>query len=165
MNIEQMAEIKGYLCGFICSGIQSEGKSWLETLEGGLQGLDIVHQRNMLIELYKQTSEDFLHERLGFGKTIFDKSFPLAIRVSVFRKWCQGFLAGIEQTGLPMRQLLTAAPDFKEKLHYFEGIMRLDTTNIEISEADEKMFIQITELLEKMVLEIYRVLHQTPPKH
>jgi uncharacterized protein YgfB (UPF0149 family) len=164
MNIEQMAEIKGYLSGFICSGAQSEGKSWLEVLEGGLHGMDISNQRDILIELYKQVSEDFLEEA-GFTHTIFQKNLPLNVRAAVFRIWCHGFLAGIRQSGLRGRQLPQAPQDIREKIQYFKGISQLDMASIDITDADEVMFTEVTRFLEKTVLEIYRLLHQNASKH
>ena len=165
MNIEQMAEIKGYLSGFICSGAQSEGKLWLEVLEGGLHGMDISNQRGALIELYKQVSEDLLQEEPGFTQAIFEKKLPLNTRATIFRTWCHGFLAGIRQSGFPGLQLPQAPEDIREKMKYFEGISQLDLKNIEVSEADEIMFDEVTHFLEKTVLQIYRTLHQGSPKH
>ncbi len=117
MNTEQMAEVKGYLCGFICSGAQSEGRLWLESLEGGLQLFDMDEsgQRSELIELYKQVSVDFVDGCLGLSQTIFEKSLPLNIRAYIFKKWCQGFVSGIQLSGLSPQQL-SHADQLMEKI-------------------------------------------------
>lgn len=166
MNTEQMAEVRGYLCGFICSGSQSEGKLWLESLEGGLQlfDLDESGQRSALIELYKQVSIDFNNGDLGFSHTIFEKSLPLNTRAYIFKKWCQGFVSGIQLSGLSPQQL-SHTDHLMEKIKYFKGFSQLEMDNIEITEADELMFAQVTHLLEETVLHIYRILNQAKPKH
>lgn len=166
MNTELMAEVKGYLCGFICSGVQSEGKLWLNSLEGGLQLFDLDEscQRSALIELYKQISIDFIEGDLGFSHTIFEESLPLNTRAYIFKKWCQGFVSGIQQSGLSPQQL-SHTDQLMEKIQYFKGFSELEMENIEVSEADEIMFAQVTQLLEETVLHIYRILHQAKPKH
>lgn len=166
MNTEQMAEVKGYLCGFICSGTQSEGRLWLEALEGGLQlfDMDVSTQRSALIELYKQVSIDFAEENLGLSETIFEKSLPLSARAYIFKKWCHGFVSGMQLSGLSAQQL-SHADHLMEKIQYFKGFSQLEIENVEVTEADEMMFSQVTLLLEETVLQIYRILNQSKAKH
>ncbi len=166
MNTEQMAEVKGYLCGFICSGAQSEGRLWLDSLEGGLQlfDLDESSQRSELIELYKQVSVNFVEENLGLSQMIFEKSLSINSRAYIFKKWCQGFVSGMQLSGLSPKQL-SHADHLMEKIQYFKGFSELETDNIEVSDADEMMFTQVTHLLEETVLQIYRILNQGKPKH
>jgi uncharacterized protein YgfB (UPF0149 family) len=166
MDTEQIAEIKGYLSGFISSGIESEGHLWLEVLEGGLQffDFDVSTQRSTLIDLYKQVSEDFQHENLGLKQTIFEKSLSLDLRAYALKKWCHGFLAGLRKTGLPMRELQNDIP-MTEKIRYIEGISQIEMDKLDISASDEVMFANVIEYLEKAVIQIYRVLNHVKPKH
>jgi len=163
---EQFAEIKGYLCGFICSGTQSEGKLWLDTLAANLQSFDssIALQRNLLIELYKQVSDEIHHEHLGLQNTLFEKEQSLTSRAYALKKWCVGFLAGLHQAGFNF-QNSDINQTFREKIEEFDGLANLELHQIEIRDEDEASFNEVARHIEQGVLAIYHLFHDGHSKH
>jgi len=166
MNVEQFAEIKGYLCGFVCTGMQSEGQLWLETLSGGLHlfDFDMSTQRDTLIELYKEVSTEMENQELGLKQTIFEKSLPLNTRAHALQKWCQGFMAGLMQSGLPLRQLETN-PELSQTFKQFQDISALSLESLDISDADEAAMANMVSFIEQAVFHIYSIFMQLKTKH
>jgi uncharacterized protein YgfB (UPF0149 family) len=163
---EQFAEIKGYLCGFICSGTQSEGKLWLDTLAANLRSFDsgISLQRSLLIELYKQVSDEIHHEHLGLQNTLFEKEQSLSSRAYSLKKWCVGFLAGLHQAGFNF-QNSEINQTFLEKIEEFDGLANLELHQIEIRDEDEASFNEVARHIEQGVLSIYELFHHGQSKH
>lgn len=163
---EQFAEIKGYLCGFICCGTASEGKLWLDTLEANLKSFDsgIALQRDLLIELYKQVSDEIHQEHLGLQHTLFEKEQSLTDRAYSLKKWCTGFLAGLHQAGfnLPNTEL---HENFQEKVDEFDDLANLELHNIEIRDEDENAFNEVARHIEQGVFSIYHLFHHGKSKH
>lgn len=163
---EQFAEIKGYLCGFICSGTQSEGKLWLDSLAANLQAFDsgIALQRDLLINLYKEVSHEISHEYLGLQNTLFEASQSLTSRAYALKKWCVGFLAGLHQAGFNL-QSSDISQNFREKLEEFDDLANLEIHQIEIRDEDEDAFNEVARHIEKGVIAIYHLLHTGTSKH
>jgi uncharacterized protein YgfB (UPF0149 family) len=163
---EQFAEIKGYLCGFICAGTQSEGKLWLDTLAANLQSFDsgIALQRNLLIDLYKEVADEVHHEHLGLQNTLFEKEQSLSSRAYALKKWCVGFLAGLHQAGFNI-QNSELSQSFHEKIEEFDGLANLELHQIDIRDEDEASFNEVTRHIEQGVLAIYHLFHHGKSKH
>lgn len=163
---EQFAEIKGYLCGFICSGTQSEGKLWLDTLAANLKSFDsgIALQRDLLIELYKEVATEIHHEHLGLQNTLFEKDQPLSSRAYALKKWCTGFLAGLHQAGFNMKNS-DINQSFQDKIEEFDGLANLELHQIEMRDEDEASFNEVARHIEQGVLSIYHLFHHGHSKH
>lgn len=166
MNVEQFAEIKGYLCGFVCTGRESEGQLWLETLAGGLHlfDFDVSTQRDTLIELYKEVSNEMENQELGLKQTIFEKSLPVKTRAYVLQKWCQGFMAGLMQSGLPLRQI-EINTELSQTFKQFQDISALNIESLDISDADEAIMASMVGFIEQAVFHIYQTFMQQKTKH
>ncbi len=163
---EQFAEIKGYLCGFICTGKEGEGKLWLDTLAANLHTFDssIALKRNVLIDLYKEVSDEIHHENLGLQYTLFEKEQPLESRAYALKKWCVGFLAGLSQAGFNIKDK-TLSANLYEKIDEFDGLANLELHEIDIGEDDEHAFDEVARHIEQGVLAIYRLFHHGNAKH
>ena len=163
---EQFAEIKGYLCGFICSGRESEGKQWLETLTANLKSFDssIALQRDLLIDLYKEVSDEVHQENLGLQSTLFEQEQSLTSRAYSLKKWCIGFLAGLHQAGFNLENS-DINQNFQEKIEEFDGLANLELHHIEIRDEDEASFNEVARHIEQGVLAIYHLFHNGKSKH
>lgn len=163
---EQFAEIKGYLCGFICSGTQSEGKLWLDTLAANLQSFDsgIALQRNLLIDLYKEVADEIHQEHLGLQNTLFEEDQTLTSRAYALKKWCVGFLAGLQQAGFNF-QNPEVNQNFHEKIEEFDSLANLELHHIEIRDEDEASFNEVARHIEQGVFAIYHLFHHGKSKH
>jgi len=163
---EQLVEINGFLCGFICSGTHSEGKLWLDSLIGYMQQVDkdIPLDRDFLIELYKHLSDEIQNEKLGFSLTFPRTTLPLIDRATTLKKWCNGFIAGLQQGGIPVYD--TENPtDLVDSLKKIDHLAHLDMDKIEANEEDEIMFSQVIHFIEFAVMQVYRLLNQGSAKH
>lgn len=163
---EELAEINGFLCGFICSGTHSEGKLWLDSLIGYMQHVDknIPLDRQFLIELYKHLSDEIQNEKLGFTLTFPRMAIPLIARATTLKKWCNGFIAGLQQTGIPIFDEDNSR-DLVESLKKIDHLAKLDMNKIETNEEDELMFSQVIGFIEFAVVQVYQVLNQGIAKH
>ncbi len=71
-------------------------------------------------------------------------------RLSALRDWCQGFLFGIGLAGEAVTSLLSAQT--RELLNDFSEITRVDTDDVDNSEANQAALIEIEEYLREGVM-------------
>jgi len=168
---EQVAEIKGFLCGFICSGAESEGKLWLENLQALLQKphMDSPPSRDMLIEWYKQTSFALQTESLDLTKVLTAQELPLLERAQVLRQWCQGFINGISPAGLSLNAKLQGEGEFSREA-LISSFTRMDKfvgmeEALAVGTEEEDILVQIMKYLQFTISHIYRLLNRVEARH
>jgi uncharacterized protein YgfB (UPF0149 family) len=165
-NSESSAEINGFLCGFICSGTHSEGKLWIDSLLGYMQHVDQERplERDVLIELYKHVSDQIQNEQFGFTLNFPRATLPLLTRATALKKWCNGFIAGLQQGGIAVYEEDNSI-NLVDSLKKIDHLAKLDISKIDVNEDDETMFSQVTNFIELAVMQVYRALNQGSAKH
>lgn len=163
---EELTEINGFLCGFICSGTHSEGKLWLDSLIGYMQQVDkdIPLDRRLLIEIYKHLSDEIQNEKLGFTLSFPRSNAPLTTRATSLKKWCNGFIAGLSQAGIRIFDD-EGSSDLVDSLKKIDHLANLNMDKIDVNEEDELMFSQVIGFIEFAVMQVYQILNQGTAKH
>ena len=168
MNIssEQFAEIKGFLSGYICAGVGSEGRPWIDGLMAVMYSFDsgVPIKRDFLIDLYKETADEIHQEKLNLHEALFGQEQPLSQRAYILKKWCMGFLDGLKQGGFFIKNIPEQS-ELEEQITEFNGFANLDFDDLTIREEDEKMFHQVTDHVEKSTFVIYHIFHKGHSRH
>lgn len=165
-KFEQFAEIQGMLCGFICSGIGTDGKSWMEGILGNIQQSDQNNtlQRLQLINSYKDLSLALQKKEFDLSKEFINPNQPLNFRAQTLSNWCHGFLNGLAQAGISIQEE-QSGDDVLLILQRMSDISKFDYDKIEVKEEDEKAFMEVLHYIQLAVTQLYQLLNHVKPKH
>ena len=155
------AEIHGLMSGVLCAGINNldEG-TWDEAgfFSFGTEDLSEA-QEAVIMQLFQATKDKITHMEFDYNLFLPDDDESLQVRAMEFGQWCQGFLSGF---GLAGGQL-----DEHEHQDAIESIERISDAaniayeNLEISEEDERAFMEVTEYVRMAVLVVYSDIHKS----
>lgn len=162
---EQLAETQGILCGFICGGLPGDGKPWMEVLLANLLATDsdLPSNKTTLVELYKKMSEQLANGQFNLRAFLPTKESNLSMRAQTLTNWCRGFMTGLEQTGLSLREE-QLSDDMAQAFHRLEAISAINHEEIEIKDPDEHAFSEVVNYLQLATVMIYRFLNDLSPK-
>lgn len=148
----QAAEAHGLLSGFVCAGQSADGKTWLEPIFGHSSEDVLDEDKMLLVNLYDHTCRQL--NGVGFEFVLFlpDSEEPLMKRAKALSDWCRGFLSGLGLAGL---QLIDNMEETHDALRRFLEISRLDHNHIDVTDEDEKAFVEISEYVRVAVVMIY----------
>jgi len=153
------AEAHGLIAGIICAGLENlEDDAWEEAGFFSMGNHDLSsEQQDILRQLYLVTKEKITHMEFDFQLFLPADDASLKERAKAFGTWCQGFLSGF---GLAGGQL-----DEKKHFDAIEAINKIgeaaliDYENLNVSEDDEKAFMEVTEYVRMAVLVIFSDMH------
>lgn len=154
--IEISPETHGTLCGFLCAGLKTDGKAWLESLLATIDIEDLNNRpsRKMLIDLYNYILHQFIESRIELHPTISNQSEDLETRAEALSNWCYGFLLGLRQTGIDMSK---SPIDDIQEIHYrISDIATIDYEHVDIRAEDETAFSDVLNYIHTSVLYIYQ---------
>lgn len=150
------AETHGLICGFICAGRQTDGKSWLEPILGFSDAQSSVQSRDILLNLYNHTYEEINSHEFGFNLLLPTDEQPLTNRAQSLSNWCHGFLTGLGLAGVQIKE--TELEETQDILFRFADIAKLDYETIEVVEEDERAYYELLEYVRMAVLVVYNEL-------
>jgi uncharacterized protein YgfB (UPF0149 family) len=138
------AELHGQLCGLL---VVDDRLTLTEWLHESLPGLDsdtipsIVHSQ--LQDLLEYSRAGLRDEDFGFQLLLPDDDNALAERVEALGYWCQGFLLGVNTSGL--RNSGDLPGDLPEILDDFLGISQAERYELVNEEEDEAAYVELVE--------------------
>ncbi len=150
-----VGEAHGLLCGFICAAKEIDGKSWLDTVLGHLDMNDASAKecRGLLFRLYAVSDQQLKDMAFDFQILLPDDEQQLSKRAAALGDWCQGFMTGLGLAGLDTES--AQSEDCQDALYHFAEISKIDYEAIEISEDDERSYVEVVEYVRMAVLLIY----------
>lgn len=146
------AETHGMLCGFIAAGNKMDGKSWIDIILGH-HPFKTKKNRNIILALYQMSFEKLVNVEFDFQLLLPSDTELLPIRAEALSHWCQGFLAGLKLAGIDIRRGVSS--DCQEALHHLTEISQLDYEIIEVTNADEIAFVEVSEYVRMATILIY----------
>ncbi len=153
---ELTPESHGTLCGFLCAGLQTDGKAWLESLLATIESEEFKQRptRTTLIKLYNYILHQFIELRFELHPLLATQEEELTTRAEALSNWCYGFLLGLQQTGLDISK--SAIEDFQEIYYRFTEIATIDYAHVDICPEDEHAFSEVLNFIHTSVLHIYQ---------
>lgn len=99
---ESASEVHGIICGRLAGGERLSGDKLREALIESLASEEELVENAFegLAELYQSSLAELQDSNLGFKPLIPGDDKPLEKRVAGLAQWCQGFIAGLGDSGL-----------------------------------------------------------------
>ncbi len=153
---ELSPETHGTLCGFLCAGLNTDGKAWLESLLATIEADDVAIRpsRKALIAFYNYIFHQFIESRFEFHPAIENKIEDLEMRAEALSNWCYGFLLGMRQTGIDISQ--STIDDIQEIYFRMSEIATIDYEHVDIRAEDENAFEEVLDYIETSVLYMHQ---------
>lgn len=140
------AETHGVLSGFVCGGIDLDGKSWQPLFNDVVnEGMSLPQSLKVLIsDIYADVVKQCTDDGLGFNLLLPEDNKPLDERAEAMAQWAQGFLVGF---GMVQQALNQASEDVQEVIRDIRDISQLSLDFEQEDEDAEIAFIEIVEYL------------------
>lgn len=155
-NVPSVAEVHGLICGFICAGSITDGKSWLEPIISHLGSKDIEllnTYKKLLLEIHETTSLKLQEFSFDFELLIPNDDAPLQERAEALSYWCQGFIVALNRAGINYKKMPPS--ETKEAIHHIIEISKLDYKMIDVTESDELAYNEVMEYVRMAVILVY----------
>ncbi len=153
--IVSTSEAHGLLCGFICAGRAADAVGWIESILGHIEAdvPAIGVAKELLLKLYAQSSQEIHDMAFEFHLMLPNDDEILNDRAMALGEWCQGFMAGMGLGGLEITS--AHSQDARDGIYHIAEISKIDYTGLDITEDDEKSFMEVSEYLRMAVLMIF----------
>lgn len=154
--IELTPRSHGKLCGFLCGGLKTDGKAWLESLLGTVDSDEpsLSSQRYSLIELYYHILQQLIEQRFKLHPMFTDINETLENRAEALSHWCFGFLSGLQHAEIDISK--SSVEDVQEIFYRFSDISAIDFDDVDIRAEDEKAFLDVLHYIQSSVITIYQ---------
>lgn len=153
----------GKLCGFLCAGLNTNGKAWLESLLGIADSdeSNITSQRLSLIELYDHIFQQLISDSFQLHPMFTDSNESLETRALALSNWCNGYLYGLQHAGIEISK--SSVEDVQEIFYRFSEISNIDFDDVDIRDEDEKAFRDVLSYIQTSVSTIYQEVAKLTP--
>jgi yecA family protein len=156
----QAAEVHGMLCGIICATSGRIPTQWEKLVAGEKEN----KQSNAILQQLHATSYQQLNEfSFEFTLLLPENKTDINIRTEALGLWCQGFLTGLQQTHIPLKN--RATPEIMEALNDITEIAQVEHGHISSTEEDESAYFELTEYVRLAILMIYHEFTQSHPEN
>lgn len=152
------SEAHGILCGLFTVGKTNDidGMVWVQSMTSGgfEESLDLCESKlKVLGELFNKTKEMFAKMEFNFEALLPDDEQDLALRAEELGCWCEGYLSGLGLGDINLNEL--KSPEVQDQLSKLSEISQIDYENIDITEADEQAFTEVSEFLRVVVMSLH----------
>jgi len=149
------SEAHGMLCALICVGDKINDASWTNKIFGQAKPTDkgISECRALLLQLFKYSFHQLTTMAFDFRLLLPDDNEDLTVRSECLGLWCHGFITGLSAAEIGLEQ--AHSQEIKDALLHFTGIANINYDNIEITDEDEKCYMEVSEYVRMAVLMIY----------
>ena len=147
------AEAHGVLCGLLSAGGAVSHKDWLSLLLNDWDEQNLLTKEliTKLSILHITTLQDLNDSNLSFYLFLPNDDSAIKDRVVALSDWCEGFLYGF---GLHIKEAVLAKHEpIREAIQDIQEIGRVN-----VDEADESDFVEVTEYIRMAILMIYDTL-------
>ena len=151
LDVAELAESHGLLCGILCRETNSTASDFIYQLAS----MQLVVEPGaaltaVLTETFESTLRQFEDEEFGFVLWLPDDEESLEERTIALAQWCSGFLAGLGSGG----QLDVLSEEAKEAIDDLQQIARAEISSpgVDESEEDEIAFAEIVEFVRVVAL-------------
>lgn len=144
--------LHGQLCGLLCAEKMHKAESYITALVGSQKNDHARAALKVLFTMYSISQQQILAEDFDFQLMLPEDHELLSDRALAFTEWCNGFLQGLEMAGVDDGEFEEEA---LEALQYIREFAELDCSTLDISEDDEKAFMEVSEYTRMAVLRLH----------
>jgi yecA family protein len=153
------SQVHGLISGVLCGDLEAN-REWEELV----MGEKLTDQtRPILQSLYENTKSklaDFLFE---FQLLIPVDEDELPLRAEALGVWCQGFLTGLQATGVAVTD--REPGELTEAIQDLVEIAKMNYDEVEVNEEDEAAYEELVEYVRVAVIFIYQDLRGESDVH
>lgn len=147
------SQLHGVMCGYLCAGAGQLGEAYLRTLTINKRGEDARVAAQALFNLYTISQHQMDEDHFKFMLLLPDDDQALSIRAQAFSEWCNGFTQTMLLAGIQPAQLFDE--EAQDAFVHLEEFAQLDYESLQVSEDDEKAFMEVTEYVRMAILRLY----------
>lgn len=146
---ESPSTLHGKLCGYLCAGANSQGEAYLRAMSNNSNGAGA----RALFSVFTISQQHIAHFDFQFALLIPDDSYPLKEQAQALSEWCEGFLQGLNATGVDAQQFYEE--DAQEALAHLQEFTQLDFENCDLDDEEENALMEIYEFTRMAVLRLH----------
>lgn len=151
-------ELHGILCGYICAGDTTKGDAYIRALISNQKDAEKKEAALLVYDIYAISEQQLANFDFEFQLMIPDIYAPLQSRAEAFSEWCRGFLDGLSMAGVDINSLVHE--DAEEAYNHLLEFAKLDCDTLDISEDDERAFVDVSEYARIAVMHIFSDLRE-----
>ncbi len=135
-----IAQIHGVLCGFVCATTGDINSGWQHALLG-----EKAHKKTQAIlqQLYEISYHQLSEFSFEFSLLLPEDLADINVRAEALGLWCQGFLAGLKQAGVPIENRNPS--EITDALNDIIEIANVTYGDIAENEDDETAYFELVE--------------------
>jgi uncharacterized protein YgfB (UPF0149 family) len=150
---QDLSELHGRITGLIVAGASEHAEAYLRGLSMNKSGPQYHQAMNALFSLYTITHTCLYNFEFNFQLLLPDDNYSLQDRLYAFTNWTQGFLEGLDMSGLTLEDF--ESEETIEVLQHLEDFADMEVENIDASEQDEHAYVDVTEYLRLAVMQLF----------
>jgi uncharacterized protein len=155
------SNLHGVICGYLCAGAIRGGDAYIRALMAAHPKNETTRTAALaLFNLFAITEQQMNRQICEFELLLPDEQEPLDLRAKAFSEWCEGYMQGAALVGLEQHDFENE--ETKEALQHISEFANLDYQTIEISEEDERSFMEVCEYTRVAVMHIHTDLQLNP---
>lgn len=147
------AELHGMVTGLIAGGASEQAEAYLRSLTMNKSGSRYHQAMNALFSIYTITHTCLYNFDFNFQLLLPHDEDTLRNRLFAFTTWMQGFLKGLDMSGLCLEDF--DSEETIEVLQHLEDFADMDIDNLEDNEQDEQAYVDITEYVRLAVMQLF----------
>ncbi len=149
----QAAQVHGLLCGLICGTSGKTDDSWEKIVLGPKKSKKTL---SMLQELYETSYHQINEFSFEFSLLLPTDRANLDTRAEALGLWCQGFVAGLQQTDALIEN--REPGEATDALNDIIEIAQVNYGDVTANEEDETAYFELIEYVRLAVLMLYHEL-------
>ena len=148
-----LASLHGMVTGLMVGGASTQAEAYLRSLSMNKSGPSYHQAINALFSMYTITQTCLLNFEFNFQLLLPNDEEALKDRLLSFVNWIQGFLQGLDKSGLCLEDF--DSDDTIDILQHLEDFADMDIDTLEDDEQDEQAYVDITEYVRLAVMQLF----------
>lgn len=153
------SQVHGLFCGYICGKGDKIDHQWEKLVLGKNSNLEA---RELLLQLYEISYHQMSEFSFEFTLILPDDETDINIRTEALGLWCQGFLSGLEQCDIPLKN--REPSDVTETLNDLVEIAQVNYGDIASDDEDENAYFELAEYVRLSTLLVFHDLKAVNPR-
>ena len=148
------SKLHGILCAYLSAGAVREGEAYLRALTSQYhkESPAIRQATFVLFTVFAVTQQQLRDVDFEFELLLPDDDAPLSFRAEAFSDWCDGYTENLVLVGIEPDSF---DEDTHEAFYHLKEFSSLNYDELDISEDDERAFMEISEYTRITVLQIF----------
>lgn len=145
--------LHGVMCGYLSAGAFKDGEVYMRALMTQQHDENTRAAARAIFNLFAVTEQQMTQQQYEFELLLPDDQQPLFDRAKAFSEWCNGYAQGSTLAGIDHDDL--EDEETKEALEHILEFANLDYEAVDVSDEDERSFMEVCEYTRVAVMHIY----------